>query len=149
MAEVAKTILLEVNDVQNNIRPTFEAIAAVAVTPGHFGKLDANGKVAFIATGDRWPGVLVVENEYVAEGSTPGIDTAYAIGARTQFARPMSGDLVNALLGTGTVAVGDLVEVANDGTVAGGLSTSVLAVGVAEAAGDATGGAVRVPIRLI
>lgn len=92
-----------------------EYIADAAITPGHLVKLDSDGKVTVFATaaGMVLP-MFALEDEH--RGRT--INDAYAQGDPVQCWIPSRGDVVYAILDAGqNVAVGDMLEPHNDGTL--------------------------------
>jgi hypothetical protein len=110
-----KTILLTVNDVNANYRPTYEALAAESITPGHLVNMASTGKIGHFANTVKWTGLLVVENEYTAESSTSAIDVAYAADANAYYVIPARGDSAYCVITDGeTIAIGDLLVPGND-----------------------------------
>lgn len=92
-----------------------EYIADAAITPGHLVKLDSDGKVTVFSTaaGMVLP-MFALEDEH--RGRT--INDAYAQGDPVQCWIPSRGDVVYAILDAGqNVAVGDMLEPHNDGTL--------------------------------
>lgn len=110
-----KTILLTVNDVNANYRPTYERFASETLTPGDLVGVDANGKWTHQANTVIWHGFVVVESEYALEGTTAAIDDTYAADELTFAVHPMKGDTVNAWITDGeTIAVGDYLVMGDD-----------------------------------
>ena len=110
-----KTILLSVNDVNANYRPTLEALAAEIVTPGDLVGLNSAGKLTHQANTTIWHGYVVVESEYAAEASTSAIADTYAADETTFYVIPQRGDVGYLWVTDGeTIAIGDLLVMAND-----------------------------------
>lgn len=111
-----KTILLKVNSVSDNYRPTYEALAAETLTPGNLVNFASTGKLTHFANTARWQGMLVVESEYAAESaSVSAIDDTYAADERTFYVIPQRGDEAYLIVADGEdIAVGDLLVPGND-----------------------------------
>lgn len=101
--------------VKNYLKVYEEGVAAAAITPGHLVEVNSDGKLQVHSTegGNVLPMVAI-------EDSLQGglITKAYAADDRVQAWIPTRGDIANMILADGeTVAIGDFVESAGDGTV--------------------------------
>lgn len=93
-----------------------EALASVAVKPGHWIIRDTDGTVKPHDGAAATTGQLLVAVERTEIGE--GITGAYAIGDTVKFIRPRPGDKLTMWLETGNnAAIGSRLESAGDGTL--------------------------------
>jgi hypothetical protein len=139
------TILLQVNGLE---RPVFEKNAGEAgIKPGHLLAISGGNVVRQNTAGATVLKRIAIEHGYRNTGSTLNIETAYANNDTVPFVYAQSGDLVYMILKNGqNVAAGALLEAATGGEVQA--VTTGFVIGAAEEAANASGGAVRVKVRI-
>jgi len=140
--DTPKTITLKINGVAP-IRK--EAVAAGTIKPGYIVDRDSANKFAARSSADlAGPTYIAVENDVIGDG----IDDDYSAGDQVQVNVFRPGDEVFMLVAAGhaAIALGDLLQSADDGTVKA-LASGVNAFRALEAV-DNSGGATEARIKV-
>jgi hypothetical protein len=120
------------------------ATASEAIMPGMLVEFVAAGTVSKQSTADAASNLYAIEQDYAGVG----IDTAYADGERVQIASCSKGDNVLATLTTAqTIAIGDQLEAAGDGTLTA--LAAGIAIATATEAVTTTGATARIKVEVL